>query len=257
MRNGKYAARRSSGTKVFSLMLAVLLLVGCSVGATLAWLTATTNKVENTFTVGKVDIDLKEHEYVEASNSLGTKTVDGNTYKLIPGKHMPKDPFVTVKAGSEKCWLFVRIDEAYNEAEGVEQIVLYLAADGWTNLRLTGYDDSGIEFYCRIVDADANDQFFDVLGGYSTTCDDHTSGCVCINPDVTSDFAATPALKFTAAAIQYDGLELPADYDPDEDLLGATFKECASEVFENLPDAFTSTANLNTPVTPDPETPET
>ena len=253
MRNGKYAARRSSGTKVFSLMLAVLLLVGCSVGATLAWLTATTNKVENTFTVGKVDIDLKEHEYVEASNSLGTKTVDGNTYKLIPGKHMPKDPFVTVKAGSEKCWLFVRIDEANNAAEGVEQIVHYLAADGWTYLPLTGYG-SGIEFYCRIVDANASDQIINVLGKYSDKCDEHTSGCVCINPDVTSDFAATPALKFTAAAIQYDGLELPADYDPDEDSLGATFKECASEVFENLPTAFKSTTNLNATVPPAPAT---
>ena len=247
MKQEKAIVRLFSGKKAFSLALAVLLVLGCSVGATLAYLTATTETVTNTFTVGKVDITLQEHKYDESSNSLGTDTVQSNTYKLIPGKHMPKDPFVTVKAGSEKCWLFVRIDEANNKAGDVDPIVHYLAADGWTNLPLTGYDDSGIEFYCRIVDASASDRIINVLGRYSSKCEEHDSGCVCINPEVTSDFTDTPALKFTAAAIQYDGLELPAGYSEMEDTNGATFKECASQAFVNLPDAFKSTANLNTP----------
>ena len=72
--------------KAIAMVLAVMLIVALSVAGTIAWLTDTTEEVENTFTVGNINIDLTETE---------------NTYKIIPGTSQSKDPKVTVKGGSE------------------------------------------------------------------------------------------------------------------------------------------------------------
>lgn len=241
MKQEKAIARLFSGKKAFTLMLAVLLVLGCSVGATLAYLTATTNAVTNTFTVGKVDITLQEHQYVESTNSLNTTTATANTYKLIPGKNMPKDPFVTVKAGSEKCWVFVRIDEA-----NVDNGILGYSVTGWQSLDLTGYPDD-VDIYYRIVDVNATeDQNFYVLDP-DGDCDQsgHENGCVTVNASVTGDITDIPVLKFTAAAIQYDGLEVVngGEEGVDYDLTAA------QAAFDKLPTDFTTTENLNTPKT--------
>lgn len=256
MKNGKFAARRSSGSKkVFTVILAALLLVGCSVGATLAWLTATTNKVENTFTVGKVEITLQEHKYVEASNSLNTnETVGGNTYKLIPGKNMPKDPFVTVKANSEPCWVFVRIDESdnsfYTGYDGDNACVAYRLDDRWTALQFDGSKyalTAGVSYYYRLVDASSEDQYLYVLGNASE-CENasHNTGCVTISADVTASVTTGPTLKFTAAAIQYDGFTFADATDPD---IENPEVQAAKEAFMALPTEFT---NGVTPITVTP-----
>lgn len=259
MKQEKAIARLFSGKKAFTLMLAVLLVLGCSVGATLAYLTATTNEVKNTFTVGKVAITLDEHVYDPTTNTLKTENEETeakeeelvgangtNTYKLIPGKNMPKDPFVTVKAGSEKCWLFVRIDEANLALNSTENAVKYsLDDDAWNTLTLSGYAD-GVRVYYRIVDANASDQKLYVLGKDGLCTDDtHGNGCVTINADITSSFQSTPVLKFTAAAIQYDGLEVVngGEEGVDYDLTAA------QAAFDKLPTDFTTTENLNTPKT--------
>lgn len=95
--------------KIVAALLAVVLLIGIGVGGTLAWLTATTGAVTNTFTVGKIEIDLKEHG-LGSDGELTTELVTSNdNYKVVPGKTQPKDPFVTVKAGSEDCYVFVLV----------------------------------------------------------------------------------------------------------------------------------------------------
>lgn len=251
MRNGKFAARRSSGTKVVTLLLAVLVLVGCSVGATMAWLVKSTNEVVNTFTVGNIKIDLNEHVYDPATNTLKADLTKTNSnYKLIPGKNMPKDPFVTVKAGSEKCWLFVRIDEAHIALDASENAVKYsLDNEAWKTLTFDEDYDDGVCVYYRIVDASASDQNLYVLGKEGQCADTtHDNGCVTINADITSSFQSTPVLKFTAAAIQYDGLEVVDGTDPSVDYKA----QAAQAAFEKLPADFTIETNLNTTVTPAP-----
>lgn len=253
MRNGKYAARRSSGTKVFSLMLAALLLVGCSIGATLAWLTATTNVVENTFTVGKVAITLQEHKYVEATNSLDktVATVQSNEYKLIPGKNMPKDPYVTVVKGSEKCWLFVAIQETNNVLGGGQAVNFDVNDGDWTEFYVGNEYDlkEGVAVYYTIVDSDASsDQDFYVLRKEDNcTANDHTNGCVTVHEAIDSTWSDSkvPTLTFNAAAIQYDGLE-PADASDD------ARQTAAINAFFALPSDFVN--NCVTKVTTAPET---
>lgn len=258
MKQEKSVARLFSGKKAFSLALAVLLVLGCSVGATLAWLTATTNEVKNTFTVGKVAITLQEHEYNSAGNTLkdGSKTgetealVNANSYKLIPGSDMPKDPFVTVKADSEKCWLFVLVKEENNvwDSDRSMQVVQFTLNNvGFSSLKFDNDEEmelaDGCEVLFKVVDASAVDQKFNVLAPYGYHTDgSHSTGCVRINPRVTQEWldahkSDLPSLTFTAAAIQFDGFE----YDETEEV-ATTQPDAVKRAFENLPDEFKNAA---------------
>ena len=103
--------------KKLTVSLAVLALVACmAAGATLAWLTAKTSSVTNTFTYGDINIELKE--------------TTGESYKMVPGNTIDKDPKVTVKANSEECWLFVKVEKSDN----FDKFMTYGIADGWTAL---------------------------------------------------------------------------------------------------------------------------
>lgn len=140
MSNGKFAKRKGIATKTMFMILAVVLIVGISVGGTLAWLTATTGPVTNTFTTSDIDITLTE---TGATNNA-------NSYKMVPGHTITKDPKATVKAGSEECWLFVKLVESTNFDSYLE----YTMADGWdlvtgqTNVyaRKVTKDNIGIPF---------------------------------------------------------------------------------------------------------------
>lgn len=88
--------------KMVALLLVLMLVIGCAVGGTLAWLIANSNQVVNTFTVGNIELALIEE-------SQETK------YNVVPGTKQTKDPYVQVAANSESCWVFVKITEANND----------------------------------------------------------------------------------------------------------------------------------------------
>lgn len=168
--------RRSISGKMFVTMLAVVLLVGCIIGGTVAWLTDQTNPITNTFTYGDINIELTEST--------------GESYKIIPGVDIEKDPKVTVKANSEDCWLFVKVAASGTFVEGK---VTYAVAEGWTEL--TGND--GV--YYRAVSSGTADQSFSVLAGDQ----------IIVSKDLTKDeiksITANPTLTFTAYAVQQSG----------------------------------------------------
>ena len=118
-----------------------LVLVFCfTVGGTLAWLQTETTSVVNTFTYGDINIDLEETD----TGVDGDDDPTTNSYKMVPGNTIEKDPVVTVKVGSEACWLFVKIEKSSNYSTYLED---YVIADGWTAL-------SGVDgVYYREVDA--------------------------------------------------------------------------------------------------------
>lgn len=96
--------------KTLALLLALVLVFGAAVGGTIAYLTSN-DSVTNTFTVGKVEITLDEAQVNEYGVAVTPAArVDANSYKLIPGHTYTKDPTIHVAAGSEECWLFVKID---------------------------------------------------------------------------------------------------------------------------------------------------
>ncbi len=91
--------------KIWISVAAIALILCCAIGGTLAWLKTSTTPVTNTFTVGDINIELKE------------TTTD---YKMVPGNKIDKDPKVTVKEGSEACWLFVKVGESANLTDFIE-----------------------------------------------------------------------------------------------------------------------------------------
>lgn len=185
--------RELSGKLVVA-MLAVTLLIGCAIGGTVAWLTAKTEAVVNTFTYGDINIELTE-----------TKPTNKQA-KIIPGVDIEKDPKVTVKANSEDCWLFVKVEEAnwptFMEANGTTKKVSYAIATGWTALP----GQNGV--YYREVNAPTADTSIYILAGDAT----YSQGVVKVSENLTktevnSITAGTqPRLTFTAYAVQKDGI---------------------------------------------------
>lgn len=168
------------------LVLALALIVGVAVGATFAWLTAKTDPVVNTFTYGDINITLAE--------------TTGDSYKIIPGVDIAKNPKVTVKAGSEACWLFVKVDE---EGTFVADKVTYSIADGWTKGDGTKIPAN---VYYRAVDAVKNDTDFAVLKDNKIYVSDTLTKI-----DIKDISTTTPKLSITAYAIQKDGMGTAAE----------------------------------------------
>ena len=182
--------RRSVGMKTFVAMLALVLVIGCAVGGTIAWLTAQTDPVVNTFTYGDINIELTE-----------TKP-DNRQAKIIPGVDIEKDPKVTVKANSEACWLFVKVEET---GTFVDNKVTYSIADGWTQGDGTNIPAN---VYYREVNAVTADTSFYVLKGST----EYPNGVVTVSEELTKAEVNSitaenqPKLTFTAYAVQKDGI---------------------------------------------------
>jgi len=94
------------------LSLALVAIIGT--GATLAYLSADSNEVKNTFTVGdgydgENSLFLDEH-LIDADNvATTTLTRDGNKYtKILPGDTLPKDPTVHFTVGPDS-YIFVKV----------------------------------------------------------------------------------------------------------------------------------------------------
>lgn len=167
--------RRSVSSKAFVVMLALVLALGCAVGGTIAWLTAQTPDVKNTFTYGNINITLEE--------------TTGENYKIIPGKNIDKDPKVTVKANSETCYLFVKVVET---GTFVADKVTYDIANGWQPV------PNETNVYWREVTNSATDQEFYVLKDNKVTVSENlTKGEI--------ENLTGPTLTFTAYAIQKEG----------------------------------------------------
>ena len=95
-----------------ALLIAVLALVVCvaTIGGTVAWLTANTAPVTNTFTPSDITITLTDDgTTVNEETKEATKS-----YKMVPGQVLDKNPTVGVVAGSEPCWVFVKVEKSSN-----------------------------------------------------------------------------------------------------------------------------------------------
>ena len=137
--------------------------------------------IENTFVIGDIDIDLRE-------------TASGK-YQLIPGKEYAKDPTVTVKGGSQDCWLFVRITKLYEPDSYLD----YSLAEGWQVL------DAYEGVYYRVISDVTEDISFPVLSDNKITVKDTLTKTEMYH------IIHNPKLIFTAFAIQSLGIDSPED----------------------------------------------
>lgn len=183
--------------QILSLALCAILLVSATVATTVAYLTSQ-DAVTNTFTVGKVAIDLDE------TDTDGTKTgviadvtAEGrdkaNAYKLYPGKDYTKDPIVHVLTDSEEAWLFVKVVngleaiESDNAEDEFRTIADQMEAKGWVSV------GNNIFAYPTKVKAGNNITVFENFK---------------IDEDVTNEILATykdASITVTAYAVQAEG----------------------------------------------------
>lgn len=191
--------------KLMAVALATIIAVMAVAGASLAWLKDTTAPVVNTFTEGKVDIDLYEHDYDPETNKLNTddtaKVIKNDDYKMVPGKVLPKDPTVDVIAGSEACWLFVKIEEINNVDTFLDYS--YITGDnGWTLLSKSTVNGIPTIIIYRQVSAEKAS----AGESYQILVDNKVSvktGVVMTDMNSIAT-KGQPQLKFTAYAIQSD-----------------------------------------------------
>ena len=161
-----------------ALFVSLALVLAVSVGATIAWLTDSTQEVVNKFLPSTVDVELTETP---------------REYKMVPGCDIAKDPKVTFKAGSEASWVFVKVEESGGFGEYTfDSYMAYTIAEGWTEL------DGVAGVYYREVAASDTNQTFQVLENDKVTVKDTVTKAMM--DGLTQE--TYPKLTFTAYAIQ-------------------------------------------------------
>ena len=134
------------------IILAMVMAVCIGVGATLAYLFVETDPVVNTFSYGDINIELKEHKYVDGE--LTSEEVIANTgYKVVPGVSEEKDPFVRVKKGSEKCYIYVTVTNSVKLDDGTVVASVDINETDWVKVATSG--DTILYRYKDIVDVSA------------------------------------------------------------------------------------------------------
>lgn len=179
--------------KVLPVLALVLVVAVASVGGTIAWLTANTDPVVNTFTVGNINIALTETPNTDTNDD---GTADAWKAKLIPNSEYTKNPVVSVASGSEDCYLFVKFEKTANLDSYLEYTSTLTSANGWTQL-----EGHSTVWYRQVAMTDTT-RSWNLLEGDKVTV-----------KDLTKDTMATTDLtmKYTAAAIQSANIVNAAD----------------------------------------------
>ena len=108
--------------KPLLVVVAMVAVAAISVAGTLAYLTASTEEVKNTFSAGGLVgpesvFTLDESKATADENNPGTYTLDTtervkeNSYEaVVPGVDVPKDPKVTIEKLEANAYLFLEVD---------------------------------------------------------------------------------------------------------------------------------------------------
>ena len=185
---------RTVSIKIAALIAAIVLVIGCTAGGTVAWLVSKPDPIVNVFTVGNINAELAE-----------TK----KEFKIVPGVEIAKDPVATVKANSEDCYLFVQLTEENwptfteaTEAGSTARKVEYEIADGWTELK----SEHGV-YYREVLKKDTENRAFHVLKDDLVTV---SSTLTKENADAIQK-AGAPKLTVAVYAVQKEGMASAAD----------------------------------------------
>ncbi len=189
------------GIKVLALAVCAIALVVASVFGTLAYLTSK-DTVINTFTVGNVKITLDETPVDNDGKAIDGERVKANAYKLVPGATYDKDPTIHVDANSEKCWLFVKVENGIASIEAAPDEAYKTIAEQMENFGWTPVDNAdGIFAYNASVSGGSDVVVFNGFKIAGTTTNDKLAEL--------GDHGAT--ITVTAYAIQAAGFDTAAE----------------------------------------------
>ena len=142
--------KKNSSKKILVAVLAIVLVLGCAVGGTLAWLSAKTDAIENTFTAGNITITL-------------TETFNSNDKwvgKIVPGGKEAKDPKITVEIGSEKCYVYALVENNMKVGNTVA-VTPDINTTDWIEVGTSG--NQTLYRYKEVVDASAEEKVIPVF----------------------------------------------------------------------------------------------
>lgn len=212
--------------KTLTIAIALVLVVALAVGATYAYLTAKTGEVKNTFVAGGAvkQSDLELFEHVANKKPDGSYTLDTskkanagengvyNSYTVMPGVNLPKDPTVNVKAASGEYYLFVEVTKGSGFTGTNPPLSCNVDTTKWENL-----DIAGKEVYVYYVNKDGAKTYIqnttvENVAVLKTIGDTQNTITVSDDNDIvatlTNDSAS--ALTFKAYACQAAGFDTPA-----------------------------------------------
>ncbi len=190
--------------KKLTLIVALVLVLGIAIGATIAYLTTSTAPVTNTFTAGDITIDLKESDYDPETNTIDGQlgVTENSDYKMVPGKVLPKDPTLIVKAESEPAYIYIKVVESNNTltSDSSQKYLTYTIDSSWTAL-------SGVDgVYYKQVGATTADTNYAILNPQSVTVNPNAT-----NADMTAAKTTHPTIVFYGYAVQSEGMTDAAD----------------------------------------------
>ncbi|MDY3986191.1 hypothetical protein [Dysosmobacter sp.] len=222
--------------RTIALVLACILCVGIGIGGTLAWLTAQTGPVKNTFTTSDIGVTLTESDSEQDTD----KNPNTNSYQMIPGWTIAKDPAATVTTGSEDCFLFVKVEKSST----FDTYMNYAIDDEWTPL--DEVKNPGV-YYIKIDQNAKKNVSYNILGAGKATYDDKeytwADNQVLVKPTVTKTLmnnlaeanAIQPTLTFTAYASQLWKTNNPGTDATEAEIAAAQFTP--AEAWANVPTA--------------------
>ena len=174
--------------KIYILIISILSISSFLVGTSVAWLSSTTDTVVNTFTYGDINIKIEETDTGDNDNNEFT-----NSYKMLPGNKITKDPKITVLKNSEDSYLFIEI----KESENFKDFMTYELVEGWSLIEGTE------NVYVKEVNFSEQNQEFYVLKDNTVTVLESVTKAMLndLDKDGQTNY---PTLSFTAYAVQRD-----------------------------------------------------
>ena len=101
---------RGISTRALIAVLALTLLIGCSLGGTIAWLMDKTETVTNTFTVGDINIDLTETTIQANKRFFASEDdVPRQAYTMGIGTIMRCKKLIVVVSGKDKASILKQV----------------------------------------------------------------------------------------------------------------------------------------------------
>lgn len=179
-------------------LLAIVLLLGCIAGGTLAFLTAKTSTVSNTFVIGDIGT-LKLYE-----NGAEITADTENTFEVIPGADIDKavklNYSYTAQDGYDDVpvYIFVKVGaEEWTVSNNTEysiggDLMTWSIAAGWDYLK---DEADGKVYYCAVAEDSAAVELDVIAGGKITVSDK-------IDKNNIATVAAAGDIDFTAYVIQ-------------------------------------------------------
>ena len=205
--------------KLLALILSVAVVASIAAAGTLAYLTATTDDVVNTFTVGDIALDLKEHVVDNEGNLTEEPTIEQIYARVLPGEVLNKDPFVTVEEGSEDCFVYVCVDNKLNTIQlpsGTVATLLDVDTSKWIAVSDTAASPNKVVYRLG----------YEAVEAYDAAVTEYVFKHVIFNDDLTNE-----DMQAIQAATGSNTITIQAFAHQSENLDRATIDETACENF--------------------------